>query len=330
MFSIVQKHVPKYLTASAIASGTALIMTKYYTWVFILDVGAGAGIYSNLLKPLGFNNIDCVEVFDNYIKDYSLSSKYKNVIVGDITELDIDFPFLGRSHYLKSKIYINEQLYNKALNELYSAENKLQYDTIALIFTKIQFIEIFGRIKNIKLAEDYYLEALMLSELINYNLGFQRLYRDYGKYYIEKNSILGYELMLKGWNLSKNSTATFKARYSISFLKYLLTIQKYDEFKKIYDQVGGFCDDNCLLGDCSVLHTLYAHYLSIKGDIDSAKYYNEFALNQRIKLGNKSLIGYSYLNLSNNYCSHNPTHQSNVLFPKDKFLSYQMVNLNPF
>jgi len=57
----------------------------------ILDVGAGAGIYSNLLKPLGFNNIDCVEVFDNYIKDYSLSSKYKNVIVGDITELDIDF-----------------------------------------------------------------------------------------------------------------------------------------------------------------------------------------------------------------------------------------------
>ena len=34
MFEIILKHAPKYLTASVIASGTTLLMTKYYTAVF--------------------------------------------------------------------------------------------------------------------------------------------------------------------------------------------------------------------------------------------------------------------------------------------------------
>lgn len=33
-FKVVLSHAPKYLTGSVIASGTALLMTKYYTWVF--------------------------------------------------------------------------------------------------------------------------------------------------------------------------------------------------------------------------------------------------------------------------------------------------------
>jgi O-antigen/teichoic acid export membrane protein len=33
-FRVVLSHAPKYLTGSVIASGTALLMTKYYTWVF--------------------------------------------------------------------------------------------------------------------------------------------------------------------------------------------------------------------------------------------------------------------------------------------------------
>ena len=57
----------------------------------ILDVGAGAGTYSNLLTPLGFKNLDCVEVFDEYVEKFGLKSKYQKVIVGDITKLDIDF-----------------------------------------------------------------------------------------------------------------------------------------------------------------------------------------------------------------------------------------------
>ena len=57
----------------------------------ILDIGAGAGTYANLLKPLGFDNIDCVEAFEEYIEKFSLKTKYKNVTVGDITKLKIDF-----------------------------------------------------------------------------------------------------------------------------------------------------------------------------------------------------------------------------------------------
>ena len=34
MFDIILKHAPKYLTASVVASGTTLLMTKYYTAVF--------------------------------------------------------------------------------------------------------------------------------------------------------------------------------------------------------------------------------------------------------------------------------------------------------
>lgn len=34
MFSVILKHAPKYLTGSFIASGTSLLMTKYYTFVF--------------------------------------------------------------------------------------------------------------------------------------------------------------------------------------------------------------------------------------------------------------------------------------------------------
>ena len=33
-FKVVKSHAPKYLTGSVIASGTALLMMKYYTWVF--------------------------------------------------------------------------------------------------------------------------------------------------------------------------------------------------------------------------------------------------------------------------------------------------------
>ena len=36
----------------------------------ILDVGAGVGTYYNLLKNYGYYNIDCVEVFSDYIKNY--------------------------------------------------------------------------------------------------------------------------------------------------------------------------------------------------------------------------------------------------------------------
>jgi len=57
----------------------------------ILDVGAGIGTYSDLLRPKGFINIDCIEVFEQYVIDYNLKEKYNKVFIGDITEVNINF-----------------------------------------------------------------------------------------------------------------------------------------------------------------------------------------------------------------------------------------------
>ena len=67
------------------------IVNNFDKSIRILDIGAGAGTYSDLLKPLGYDSIDCVEVFEEYVENFSLKSKYNNVIVGDITKLKIDF-----------------------------------------------------------------------------------------------------------------------------------------------------------------------------------------------------------------------------------------------
>lgn len=53
----------------------------------ILDVGAGAGIYSDLLYGT-FKNLDAIEIFPNYIGWFGLKDKYREVIEGDINNFD--------------------------------------------------------------------------------------------------------------------------------------------------------------------------------------------------------------------------------------------------
>lgn len=67
------------------------ITDNYNTNSKILDIGAGSGTYSDYLKPLGYINLDCVEVFQNYIEMFNLTSKYNKVINEDATKLNINF-----------------------------------------------------------------------------------------------------------------------------------------------------------------------------------------------------------------------------------------------
>jgi hypothetical protein len=67
------------------------IVKNFKTDIKILDVGPGVGTYSNLLKPLGYTNLDCVEVFSKYIDDYQLKGKYNRVYNENIVETNIDF-----------------------------------------------------------------------------------------------------------------------------------------------------------------------------------------------------------------------------------------------
>lgn len=65
------------------------IQTNFSTHCNILDIGAGAGIYSDLLKS-EFNNIDAVEIFEPYVEQYNLKNKYRKVFTDNILSDNID------------------------------------------------------------------------------------------------------------------------------------------------------------------------------------------------------------------------------------------------
>lgn len=58
----------------------------------ILDVGPGAGVYQALLgELLGYQNIDCVEIFKDNIEYYNLKKFYKNVYNDDIVNFNFEY-----------------------------------------------------------------------------------------------------------------------------------------------------------------------------------------------------------------------------------------------
>ena len=65
----------------------------------ILDVGAGAGRYADIVKQIEpwcqrwdapFPIIDAIEIYEPYIEEFGLWEKYRKVIIGDATELTIE------------------------------------------------------------------------------------------------------------------------------------------------------------------------------------------------------------------------------------------------
>jgi len=60
---------------------------------WILDVGPGCGTYADLLIKENFNNIDAVEVYEPYIRDYKLVTKYFKVFNEDIRTFEPEKPY---------------------------------------------------------------------------------------------------------------------------------------------------------------------------------------------------------------------------------------------
>ena len=52
----------------------------------IVDVGAGAGAYGDLLRGQYPNTIG-IEVFSDYVVDFGLREKYRNVVMADVRDL---------------------------------------------------------------------------------------------------------------------------------------------------------------------------------------------------------------------------------------------------
>jgi 2-polyprenyl-3-methyl-5-hydroxy-6-metoxy-1,4-benzoquinol methylase len=67
------------------------IYNHYDNSSILLDVGPKDGKYSKILDDKYI--IDCVEIWPEYITKYELYLYYRNVIYGDITNIDIDFGY---------------------------------------------------------------------------------------------------------------------------------------------------------------------------------------------------------------------------------------------
>jgi hypothetical protein len=65
------------------------IKRKFNKDTLILDVGAGAGTYGELLKS-DFSRVDAIEVFEPYINQYELYTKYRNVFIDNIVTTNIN------------------------------------------------------------------------------------------------------------------------------------------------------------------------------------------------------------------------------------------------
>jgi len=66
------------------------VKSKFHKYNDILDIGAGCGTYSKLLRD-SISRMDAVEVFEPYVKDYGLRDLYRNVFVTNAIEFDFSF-----------------------------------------------------------------------------------------------------------------------------------------------------------------------------------------------------------------------------------------------
>lgn len=123
------------------------ILENYDKSIRILDVGPGIGTYYNILSSLGYNNIDCVEAFEPYVRDYGLEKKYKNVHVGNVCELDIDF----NSYDL---IILGDVLEHISKSDAQRLLSKIQVNCIVAIPFLSPQDESFGNTYEIHLQDD--------------------------------------------------------------------------------------------------------------------------------------------------------------------------------
>ena len=155
------------------------ILDKYGRSVKILDIGAGAGAYYDMLSAEGYNNLDCVEAFENYIVDYKLKEKYKNVILGDVTKLDIDFDkydliilgdVLEHIQLEDAKVLLNKMKRSNVLIGVpFNSPQGIHFDNTFEIHLQedLTFVNFFERFENYKpfcLRFDY---GLFVKESIN-------------------------------------------------------------------------------------------------------------------------------------------------------------------
>jgi hypothetical protein len=148
------------------------LVNKFPPSSTILDVGAGAGYYSKLLKET-FPNMDAIEIFEQYIGMYQLKLKYRNVWNENILTFEFDhYDIILMGDVLE---HIEESEGIELVKKLYSKCDEL---VIAIPFNAPQG-EYFGNI-----YETHLQPKLTHEDFLSKYDGFKPLeYRnDYGVY----------------------------------------------------------------------------------------------------------------------------------------------------
>jgi len=145
------------------------LKNKYDASVRILDLGAGCGTYSDMMRTV-FPNMDAVEIHAPYIDEYQLRNKYNNVWNENAITFDFDYYdviILGDilEHIEESEgIKLIEKLYNKC-NDLiigipFNSEQGVHFDNIYEIhlqaeLTNESFLAKYKGFRPLALRYDY-------------------------------------------------------------------------------------------------------------------------------------------------------------------------------
>jgi len=111
----------------------------------ILDVGPGSGTYADILPTF---KMDCIEIFERYVSDYDLKTKYNQIFIGNILNLDCSgYEFLILGDILE---HLSIKDSTKLLNRLEALSIK------CLVAVPYQYIqdEMFGNKHEKHLQED--------------------------------------------------------------------------------------------------------------------------------------------------------------------------------
>jgi len=233
---------------------------------------------------------------------YQRSSDWENGlnILNKISNQKGYFP--GHVHFFTGRMYLYSNDLAKSLTAFTKADEYFgNSDYLINIQIKGYLIEIFSKFDNIELAKKEYYEGLMVCEKNNYAPGRLILYQVYGLASSNRDPEYSMEILEKGWELIKYEPIDLRIKYAVNYLKLLATKKQWLIFDEVYKSVRKDFKNTCQADLISIIETLYAHKMTIGSKIDSAIYFNNRALQLRKMGTNHLFVGYSFLNLSNNY-----------------------------
>jgi hypothetical protein len=56
----------------------------------VIDIGPGAGMWSDALRPRHRSHWTGVEIWEPYVESYNLREKYDDIVIGDVRDYDYD------------------------------------------------------------------------------------------------------------------------------------------------------------------------------------------------------------------------------------------------